>query len=256
MTQLTALAPEPDDHHGFLRGTFRSAWKALMLQEEAYGLLVESEHPFRRGLGIMTLILLTAALAVSLGMVFDYLSMPRAFLIQERVYQAITGGLIYGAWIKDNPFLVIGFDWLYRLIWFLVRTGQSYPSRFDAIYSFFSTVVFGIFDWITYVFIAQIVARRLGSTAKRGTFYATMALAYAPRLLLVANIVPGLSLTTSALRFWILATSYQAVRATFKLSWKRSIAVVVLPYFITALLLIVSLVLGVALGVGVYQLMY
>lgn len=256
MKRSFALPSDAGPGPGFVGRTFKSAWRALLLHEDVYPPILQGERPFRRSLGVITLILLGVALATSVGMVFDYLTMPRAFLIQERVYGAITGGQVFRIWAEYNPFLALVFDVLYKLVWFFIRTGQNYPSRFDALYSFFATVVFGIFDWITYVFIAQIVARRLGSTAKRGAFYGPMALAYTPKLLLVANIVPGLSVPSSLVRVWILATGYQATRATFKLPWGRSALVVVLPYFITTLLFIMSLVLGVALGVAVYQILH
>jgi hypothetical protein len=83
-----------------------------------------------------------------------------------------------------------------------------------------------------------------------------MALAYAPSLLLVFNILPGLSIPAGLMRLWVFATSYQAIRSTFGLSWKRSLVVVFLPYVITMLLFIISLVLGIMLGVVIYQIFY
>lgn len=249
---LLAAESEPDP--GSIRGTLRAAWRALLLQGEVYDPLPGAENPFRTGLRIAVLIYFVAALATSLGLVGDYLTMPHAPLIQERIYEAVTGTRIYQAWAAESGFAAAILTLFYNLVWFFIRASWGYPSRFDLIYAFLGTWVFGVFNWITYAWIAQILARRLGSQAARRAFYAPMALAYAPNLLFIANLVPGLAVPGSLVGVWTLATGYQAIRATFGLSWKRSAALVILPYIVTAILFILALVLGVALGVGVSML--
>lgn len=237
-------------------GIFRLSWQALMLQEDVYEPFLAVEKPFRRGLIFLTLMLLPVALATSLGLLFDHLTMPQLREIQSQVYAVATQIGFVQEYFSQKPYLESFFSLLYNLLWFILRSYGNYPSQVHIIASLFLVVVSGLFDWITYAMIAQWVARWVGAEFRRGVFYAPMALAYAPRLLLIANIFPGLTVPAGLVRFWIFATSYQAIRATFKLSWKRSLVVVFLPYLITTLLLILSLFLGIILGIGVYQIMY
>ena len=250
----SSLEASPDSRSP--RSVFRLAWRALLLQEDCYEAMLGSERPFRRGLVFLTVLLLPVALATSLGLLLDHLTMPRLEDIQSRVFQVVTQIGFVQNYFAQSPFLANLLSLLYNLLWFVIRSFGHYPSIPHIVASLLLVVVSGVFDWITYSLIAQWVARRLGADFERNAFYAPMALAYAPALLLVANLVPGLAIPTGLARFWIFATGYQAVRATFKLSWRRSVVVVFLPYVITTILLILSLVLGIALGVSVYQLVY
>ena len=90
MRRSFALPSDASPEPGFVGRTFKSAWGALLLHEDVYPPLLQVERPFRVGLGVITLILLLVALATSAGMVFDYLTMPRAFLIQAMA--ALPGG--------------------------------------------------------------------------------------------------------------------------------------------------------------------
>ena len=235
---------------------FRMAWGALMLHEDAYEPLLDRERPFRDGLAFLTVLLLPVALATSLGLLLDYLTLPQLKDIQTHVFDAVTRIGFVRDYFAQAPGLATILTLLYNLLWFVIRSFGNYPSIPHMMASLFLVVIAGLFDWITYALIVQWVARWVGADFKRGAFYAPMALAYAPQLLLIANLIPGLSVPAGLVRFWIFATSYQAIRATFKLSWKRSLVVVFLPYLITTILLILSLIFGILLGVGVYQIMY
>lgn len=254
MNEESTATESTSDKPAVVRQTFRLAWRALMLDPSAYRPLLTVEKPFKRGMAIVAVFLLPVALATSLGLVLDYLTLPKLNNIQETIFSLVSNSRFFQDLFAEPPYLALLSTWLYNLVWFLIRSAGNYPSQLHAVGGLISIPLFGIFDFITYSFIAQVVAVRLGATGDRKRFYAPMALAYAPRLLLIANIIPGLVVPASLIRVWIYATSYQAIRATFDLSWKRSIVVVILPYLITTLLLIISLLGGVALGVAVSQL--
>lgn len=227
-----------------------------MLHGEAYNAMAEAEHPFRFGLSFLTRLLLPVALAVSLGLFFDYLTMPRLEDIQIRVFSVITQISFLDAYISQAPYLANFLSLLYELLWFVIRMYGNYPSLVHIFAAIIIVLVSGIFDWITYSLIAQWIARLMGAKYKRNAFYAPMALAYAPRLLLIANIIPGLTIPSSLVATWIFATSYQAIQATFKLTWKRSLVVVFLPYVITTILLILAVGLGIIIGLAIFRLIY
>lgn len=216
----------------------------------------EIDKPFRSGLALLTKLLLPVAVAISLGLLLDYLTMPQLEEIQDQLFTAITRIGFVDAYFAQAPHLTNLLSLLYEILWFIIRSFGNYPSIPHIIASLVLVLLSGILDWITYALIAQWVARWMGADFKRNAFFAPMALAYAPKLLLIANLLPGLTVPAGLVRFWIFATSYQAIRATFDLSWKRSLVVVFLPYVITTILLILSVVLGILAGVAISQVIY
>ena len=248
--EQTMASPGESKKPDLFGGTFRSAWGALLLQRDIYLPLRDAQHPVRQGLKTLLVILLTVALANALGQVFDLLTLPRYDRIEEVVAEIIQRTAFYQETIAPNNALAMVFGFFYNLTWFVIRSAGGYPSRFGAVSSFISVVVFGVFNWITYSFILRLVGRRLGGAAEPGAVYGVMALASAPLLLGIAGLWPGLSVPSALTASWMLATQYQAVRSLYDLPWGRSVLIVVLPYLITALLFIISLVGGVALGVA------
>jgi hypothetical protein len=256
---MTDTPPYPIDETSYPQSTiggYRLACKALLLHREAYKTMLETERPFRFGLSFLIKLLLPIALAVSLGLFLDYLTLPRLEDIQNQVFSAITQISFLDAYISQAPYLANFLSLLYEILWFVIRMYGNYPSVVHIFVAIIIVLMSGIFDWITYSMIAQWVARWMGAEYKRNAFYGPMALAYAPRLLSIANIIPGLTMPASLVSTWILATSYQAIRTTFKLSWKRSLVVVFLPYVITTILIILAVGIGIILGLVVFRLIY
>jgi hypothetical protein len=129
------------------------------------------------------------------------------------------------------------------------------PTGSMILLSFFNVLLSGVFAWFTYAFLSSLLGPRMGGSAKKGALWGAMALAFTPQVLKVANLIPGLTVPTSLVGIWTLACIYQAVRATYSFSMKRSVALIVLVYLLNILLILLALVLGVVLGVLVYKMM-
>lgn len=232
------------------------AIQALLLREEAYTPLIGVAHPGRQGFKIVAAIMLVAALATSLGLLVDYATLPRIDLIQTRLFELIASSNAYQQRAAGGEFFSTFFNALYRLGWYMVRSTYGYPSRWDVVSSFFSILLLGILNWYAFGFLGGIVARWLGGKAPKGEFYAPLALAFAPFLLMVGNLLPGLVINPALIGTWWTLTAYQAIRVTYKLSWGRSVLVIILVDVLGILLLFSAVILGVLIGVAVYTLLY
>jgi hypothetical protein len=116
---------------------FRLAWQALMLQDEVYQPLISNERSFRRGLRFLALLLTPVALATSLGLLLDYLTMPRLGEIQTQVYGLVTGLRFVQDFFSQAPYLVSLVSFLYNLLWLIIRLLGNYPSPTHMIVVFF-----------------------------------------------------------------------------------------------------------------------
>lgn len=258
VTNSDDLLSNPQTTQGYVSRTLQAARDAILLKKQVYPPWLEEtqENPFRSGAKFLALILLTVAIANCLGMLLDYLTLPRATMIQDEIFQGITRAAFYQSLVTNQPLFGALFPFFYRVTWMIIRLNGGYPTPASAIGQLISTPLSGIFQWWTVGFLAQFVAARLGGKARPKIFYSAMALAYSPWLLAVANLIPGLTVPAGLLQTWVLATTYQAVRTTYGLSWKRSVLIVLLPYLLMTILLLLALVFGVLLGVVVYQAMY
>ncbi len=230
-------------------------WKALTFQSDAYLPILEAEKPSRLGFKILIVALLIASLGTSLGVALDYLTVPRYDLIQQRAYTFITESELYRSLSEGSPLLGIMFPPLYKITWLILQLQGVEPTGSMVLLSFFNVLLSGVFAWFTYAFLSSLLGPRLGGSAKKGAIWGAMALAFAPQALKVANLIPGLTVPPTLVSIWTLACAYQAVRATYSFSMKRSVALLILAYLLNILLILLALVLGVLLGVLVYQAM-
>jgi hypothetical protein len=127
--------------------------------------------------------------------------------------------------------------------------GQA-PSWLGMLTGFLLTLIGSLLSWFIYGSLAYGIGRWLGGQGKYQQFMGTLALAYAPKLLLVAMVIPGMTFLGGIVALWLLLTKYQAVRHTSNLSWERSLAVVRIPYLITGLTLFGLLLFTVAYGLS------
>lgn len=234
----------PNGSTGNPPNNFQLAWQALLLNENAYDAVSKTKSPFRKGLTILFIILLTVGVAQSIGLAFDVLTTPRIDLVQEAILQALTKASWYQAAVVETTDFATSFDQMYTLSWQLLRIMGGVPSWLGTATSFIVRLIFSLLSWLIYGWVAYLIARWLGGQAKWSLFLGALGLAYAPMLLAVANLVPGLAVPGSLIAGWLLITKYQAVKNTHKLSWEHSLAVVVVPYLVIGLVLFGVVLLG------------
>ena len=228
--------------------------RGVLLRPAVYSIVSDAPTPSRRGFGILFVLLITIALTKLMGALLDVATLPRVELIQDAIYQTIIGLDIYQGYVSNNPNFANAFATLYNLFWTFLRWFGGYPSVGGTVFTAVSFVISTIFAWFTYGFIGFYVTKALGAEVEKvGDYLGLMGLAFAPYLLYLFEIVPGLMIPLPLITLWFLATVYQANRVTYNLSWWRAVLVAVLPFPINSILLTLVLHLGIYIGVVVSQ---
>jgi hypothetical protein len=95
--------------------------------------------------------------------------------------------------------------------------------------------LFGLLGWTIYAWLAYFVGTRIfadtATSADWGELARALGFAQAPRVLLVAGIIPVLgALVGLAVFFWVLATTVVAIRAALDFSTGRAIATAIVAW--------------------------
>lgn len=175
--------------------------------------------------------------------------------MEEPLYEAITGLTIYTDAVASNPDLAGSFETIYTIIWTLGLWLGGYRSPAGILVTGITFITSNIFVWLTYGFLGFYVAKLFGAKIeKMGDYLGLMGLAFAPVILYAVEIIPGLVVPAALVTLWFAATSYQAIKSTYDLSWWRTVLVVILPVPLNTILLTVTVILGVIIGVSVTKL--
>jgi hypothetical protein len=106
-----------------------------------------------------------------------------------------------------------------------------------------------VFSWLIVGLLAFIFAKLLGGTGTLSQTYGTTALAAAPHLLGVVNILPYVQ--TAGLTMWSLICTYLAIKYVHDLTPGRAFWAIALPIILLIFLLMLAGVgIGVAIGLG------
>ncbi len=177
-----------------LTEALRLAGQALLLDDGAYATVYEAKHPLRRGFFILLVILLTVGVALAIGLVLDIGVTPRLDLVETAVFEALTETTWYQETSTQSPDFATSFKQLYTVAWQLAYTVGQAPSWLGTLTGFLVTLIVSLLSWFIYGSLAYGIGRWLGGQGNYQQFMGTLALAYAPKLLLVATVIPGMTL--------------------------------------------------------------
>ncbi len=219
--------------------TFRLALNALLLRPRAFEEMRDDPQPFARGLSFILLIAVLVALVSIVGNVLFWLSSPDLEQIQTVVWEQVR----QMPWVEQIPEteraqVLSQVKQVYDLAWLAARTLT--PGILRALLNVFLSPVALVAGWLVYGFLAFLVARMLGGQGGLEQTYGATALAAAPRLLGVVNVLPYVE--TAGLGIWALICNYLALKTTHNLTPWRAFWATVLPLVLLFLL---------ALGLGI-----
>jgi hypothetical protein len=232
-----------------LAEALRLAGQALLLDDSAYATVYDAKYPLRRGFTILLVILLTVGVALAIGLALDIVVTPRLDLVETAVFETLTETTWYQETSTQSPDFATSFKQLYTVAWQIAYMIGQAPSWLGTLTGFLVTLIVSLLSWFIYGSLAYGIGRWLGGQGNYQQFMGTLALAYAPKLLLVAMVIPGMTLG-GIVALWLLLTKYQAVKHTYNLSWERNLAVVLIPYLIIGLTLFGLLLFTVAYGLS------
>jgi hypothetical protein len=233
----------------YARKTFSDAGKALLLQDDIFPPYLEKEKPFRFGCGTLALLLVPPAIALGIGVAFNLLTLPRIDLLQQQFFTLFTQSSFYQSLASQYQNFGAFFNFIYSLAWFTVRVTGAYPYPASIIFTPISFISGVLFTWWLFAILLQMVAGWLGGKTKKGAMYGPMVFAFAPQLLYIFGIIPGLTVPVSLIVAWTLAITYQIIRSVFGFSWGRSIMTILITLVVHLVLIFLAVVFGVIIGV-------
>jgi len=121
------------------------------------------------------------------------------------------------------------------------------PSIGSALVNVILNPVALVVGWLLYGLLAFLSARALGGRGRLDQTYGTTALAVAPRMLGVVNVLPYVD--TAGLGVWALICNYLAIKNTHDLSPWRSFWATVIPFILLFLFAVGLVILGTGIAV-------
>lgn len=230
--------------------TFRQALDALLLRDSAYRSMRDSPSPFVRGLVLVVSVGLVVAIFGIVGAALFQYTSPDLGAIQETVLQELQAM----PWMEQIPpserqeFMDV-FRQQYNLGWQIARI--FVPSITNALINVVLNPIALIVGWLVYGLLAFLSARVLGGRGRLDQTYGTTALAVAPRMLGVVQIMPYVQ--TAGLGVWALVCNYLALKNTHELSPWRSFWATVIPFVLLFLFVVGLSILGVSIAAFAFQ---
>jgi len=219
---------------------------ALFLRTGAYEEMREARSPFLTGLIIIVVVGVIVSLAALVGTALEWASSPSLADIQEVVYEGIT----QMPWYQETLRMVPDYDQIFRqwydFGWNIGRAfGDSSPG--SALGNVVLIPLGLVVVWLIYGLLAHLFARLLKGEATLSQTLGCTALAVAPQVLKLTELVPYVAVG-GVVGTWTLICRYVALKQAHGLTWGRAFWATVLPLLT---LLVLSLILA-AIGVLIF----
>lgn len=219
---------------------------ALFLRTDSYEDMREARSPILDGLIIVLLVGVIVALVALVGTALEWASTPNLADIQEIVYEGITQMPWYQQTLEMVPDYDKTFRQWYDFGWTMGRTfGDASPG--SALVGVVLTPLSLVIVWLVYGLLAHLFARLLQGEATLSQTLGCTALAVAPQVLKLTELVPFVAVG-GVVGTWTLICRYVALKQAHRFTWGRAFWATLLP---TLTLLLLALILA-AIGVVVF----
>ena len=239
-------------HHGGAGesppGVLALLGRTLLFSTEPYALVRGSDYPGRRGLVLLLAMVVLVTLVQMLAYWLGWLTAPQLDSLQKLFYDTVTGWPWYADQVRQDPTFAGQFQQGHAVFWEGVRILLGYPTLTATLSGSVLLIVTTFGNWLLFSVLAHRAARWFGSQARVGQTLGTVALAHAPLLLLVIQIVPGATVPLSLLFLLLLATQYLAIKVTHDLGTPQTLFVLAAPYGVLILVIVLVALYGSAYG--------
>ena len=238
--QPAAAEPQP--------GLFGLLGQALFLNEKAYAAVSADRSPFTRGAQVLLTILGVVALARLVGLGLGLLAAPQLGSLQQIVGDFLTGLPWYAQQVQADPQFATDFQTGYQVAWDAIRTLLGVPVPTLVVGLYVSFLLTTLLNWIAYGAVVHVVARWFGGRGRFGQTLGVTALAYAPLLLYVVELVPSAYVPLGLVFAYLLVAKFQAISQAHGLDGVRALAVVLAPYLLAIVVAAGAAIFGAAYG--------
>lgn len=237
----------------------RPVRRALVLDHDVYSELAFGPAPFKRGFQLLLAIIGIVVLAKIIGWLVALLVMPRLGAVQAVIQDFIVGLPWYADQVAQSSDFAARFQQTYGLLWEGIRTLAGQPTVTSLIGSVLSFIITTLVAWLAYSALAQLLARWFGGQATYKKLAGALALSYAPLLLLVLEVWPGIKVPATLMFLLLFVFKYLAIRRVHGLPAGYTLAVTTGPYLVAILGLLFLSLFGLSIGLqsipGVGQLL-
>lgn len=220
-------------------GVLRLLGRTLLLGSAPYAAVRNGEKPGRRGFEILLVIIGLVVLAQLIGYGLGVLTAPRLDSLQSLLYKAAVGLPWYTEQMQLDPTFATQFQQGYLAAWEGLRILLGYPTVTATSGTAILLILAALFNWFVFAVLAHWIARWWGSAARFEQTLGVLALAYAPLLLRVVEIVPGATAPTALIFLLMLATKHQALKTVHGLGAGATLFMLLAPYLIVAVVVAV-----------------
>jgi hypothetical protein len=216
---------------------------ALFLRTDAYEDMREARSPVLTGLIVILVVGVIVALAALVGTALEWASSPSLADIQEIVYQGIIQMPWYEETLREVPGFAEQYRYWYDFGWNLARMfGVSTPG--SALGSLVLTPLSLIIGWLVYGLLAHLFARLLKGEATLAQTLGCTALAVAPQLLKLTELLPYVAVG-GVVGTWVLICRYVALKQAHRFTWARAFWATLLPFVALWLLALILAAIGI-----------
>ena len=222
--------------------------RALVLDDEAFDVMVGDDNPVLEGATMTAVIGLVAGAALALGSILTAATLPDP----DQVLTTLLQG-----WQQLAATISVPPDAVARAVsvaWRISTVVSGYAGGLSHLIPLVVTPAVMLVWLLFFGAVAHWAARSAGGNGSlAGTMGAT-ALIAAPGALLLFNVVPFAGVSFALIGVWSLLIGYRAVEVAHNLPWKKAVIAVLIPYAaIGAILLLLALAFGAGVSAGGYQ---
>jgi len=218
--------------------------QALFLRTEAYEEIREARNPFVEGLFIIVIVGVVIALAAIVGTTLEWASSPDLGAIEQVVYKGVTSMPWYEELRQEaGPEFTEAFQKQWDLTWRIM--GFFAPKPLSSLANIITTPLALIIGWLIYGLLAHLFARLLRGEANLAQTLGCTALAVAPQVLKLAELLPFVSVG-GVVTTWVLICRYVALKQAHRFTWGRAFWATVLPIVVLWLLGLILAGIGIA----------
>jgi hypothetical protein len=245
-----AVVPAETQHpdHTPQSGILSLLGRALFLGVEPYAIVRDSKKPAQRGFAILFSILGLVTLAQVIGYGLGWLTAPRLGSLQALSYATIVDLPWYADQLQLDPAFAGQFQQGHTAAWEALRILLGYPTITATGASVVTLIITALLSWFIYALLAHWFARWYGSRARFGQTLGVLALAYAPLLLRVIEVIPGAVAPLVLIFFLLLATKFLALQSAHGLGSVQTLFVMLAPYLVVVVAAVLIIMYSSAYG--------
>lgn len=212
--------------------------QALFLDGDAYDQLRDDDNPFIEGLFMIVIIAAGVALLGFLGQLLAWISMPPMEAIKEVILRTLQQ-MPWWSGMTGSTQAYESFLRTWDMAWRVFPALFGAPDPLRGAANIVVMPLTAALGWLVYGLLAHAFARLFKGVGTLNQTLGTTALAYTPWLFYGLGIIPFF-VVGGVLGTWQLICRYKAVRSAHRLSWGRAFWATLLPYAVSALLLVLA----------------